>query len=187
MTRFSAAASERGVTLLETMMVITISTIVASAAMFQVATSLPSMKASSGSRAVLSEFNLAREYAQSQRRLMNIQFVGTNQMQIVRQNVPNGTTVVHTLIFEGGMTYQLTTGLPDTPDAFGKHGAIDFGTANTISFTPDGMLVDERGVPVNGTVFLGINGNRKAARAVTVFGATGRIRGYRWISSTWEK
>jgi hypothetical protein len=54
-------------------------------------------------------------------------------------------------------------------------------------FGPDGSFVDPTGVPVNGTVFLGVPGQVETARAVTVFGSTGRVRGYRWIGSAWVR
>jgi hypothetical protein len=41
-------------------------------------------------------------------------------------------------------------------------------------------------VPVNGTVFVGIPGERNSARAVTVTGASGRAQAYRWTGIEWE-
>jgi hypothetical protein len=54
-------------------------------------------------------------------------------------------------------------------------------------FTTDGTLIDSNGSPVNGTVFLSIANVPKSARAVTVLGATGRVRGYRWTGLAWTR
>jgi hypothetical protein len=42
-------------------------------------------------------------------------------------------------------------------------------------------------VPVNGTVFVGVPGLPYTARAVTILGATGRIRSYHWNGTTWQE
>ena len=58
-------------------------------------------------------------------------------------------------------------------------------------FNTEGMLVDSGGIPVNGTVFLLIptdGGFQQGSyRAVTVLGATGRVRGFRWNGGQWTR
>ena len=76
-------------------------------------------------------------------------------------------------------------GLPDTSDGFGAAGPVDLGGATTAFFVADGMLVDAAGTPVSGTVFLGVPDQPTTARAVTVFGGTGRVRGYSWSGTAW--
>ena len=44
----------------------------------------------------------------------------------------------------------------DTPDQFGNSSPIDFGSATSLTFRPNGILVDNAGNPVNGTVFIGV-------------------------------
>jgi hypothetical protein len=83
--------------------------------------------------------------------------------------------------------YALVAGVPDTPDAFGRNAAVDFGGAPTLVFTSEGMLVDAAGNPINGTVFLSINGGARSVRAITVLGATGRVRAYRWNGAQWTR
>jgi hypothetical protein len=39
--------------------------------------------------------------------------------------------------------------------------------------------------PISGTVYLGINNEPRTARAVTIFGPTAMIRGYRWDGRQW--
>ena len=47
-------------------------------------------------------------------------------------------------------------------------------------FSSDGTLIDGAGNPVNGTIFLAVPGSVRAARSVTILGATGRVTAYRW-------
>ena len=115
-------------------------------------------------------------------------------MTLTRQNIAIGaaaatTTVLAAIPMEGGAQFGLTSGVPDTPDGFGLLGngvSAYFGTATTsIFFTSDGSLISGAGLPVNGTVFLTIPNQPRGTRAVTVLGATGRIRGYKWDGAQW--
>ena len=43
--------------------------------------------------------------------------------------------------------------------------------------------------PVNGTVFIGVPGDMKTARAITILGSTGRVRTYSWtgVAYGWQE
>ena len=47
-------------------------------------------------------------------------------------------------------------------------------------------MINQAGVTTNGTVFMGMLPDVRSARAVTVLGATGRIRGYRYDGRNWK-
>jgi len=146
---------------------------------------MPRMGANTAMKQTLAQLRTGRESAIAQRRNVQLQFIGTNQIQIVRQEVPNGTTVLSTLTLQNGDQFQLFGGLPDTPDAFGNTAAISFGGPAPWTFLSDGTLVDSTSNPVNGTVFLGQPNSPNTARAVTVLGATGRVRDYTWSGTEW--
>ena len=55
-----------------------------------------------------------------------------------------------------------------------------------MKFTPDGTLRRSGRRTLNGTVFLAMPNSALSARAVTVLGSTGRIRGYRWDGRIWK-
>jgi hypothetical protein len=119
---------------------------------------------------------------------MEIQFVGGNWVRVGRHEAPGiATTVLRSVALESNATFTLAPGVPDTPDAFGNANAVAFGVANTVMFGTDGTLIDGNGNPLNGTVFLSIISQPESARAVTVLGATGRIRGYRWWGGVWTR
>ena len=87
---------------------------------------------------------------------------------------------------ESNATFSLTPSVPDTPDAFGANASLCFGassgtcSAQAYQFNSDGTFTDANGVVINGTVFLSIANQPESARAITVLGTTGRVRGYKW-------
>jgi len=183
MTSFlNRARSQRGVTLIEMLLVVAIMGVVGAMGLAQMANVRRAMQGDAAMRLVMSQFNMAREMAVAQRRTMELRFVGTNWMQIVRREVPAGTTTLLSQAFEGSMTYRIAPSVTlDTPDGFGNTSAIAFGSTTTmVAFSSDGTLIDQSGNPLNGTVFLALVNIEPSQRAVTVMGSTGRVRGYRY-------
>jgi len=181
------ARSERGVTLIDTMVTLSVMAIVGSMATMQLVTVRRSIQGDGAMRVVMAQLNTAREMAITQRRNMEIEFVGTNWLKIVRNEVPSGTTLVTNVALESHVQYSLVPGVGDTPDGFGNTTPISFESASRIMFGPDGALVDAGGTTINGTVFLSIADRPESFRAVTVSGATGRVRGYRWNGAVWTR
>jgi hypothetical protein len=135
----------------------------------------------------------ARELAISHRCEVQVQFVGTNQLtltQIWTAGVPPAPV---TTTFEGGAQYTVFAGVPDVPAPynFGNTSPIYFGGIAggppTMKFTTNGSFIDGGNTLLNGTVFLGIPGNSSTARAITVLGATGRVREYHWNGTQWQE
>src|ERR1700687_2034209 len=184
-----AEQSQHGYSALELMLVMGIMGVVMSIAMFQIGQAQPSMKGDGAMRTVMAQLNTARELSISQRRQMQVNFIAPGTVQIVRQNVPAGTTTtLSTVPVEGGLKFGLIAGVPDTPDGFvisGGTTGIAFGTATQIVFNSDGTVIDQNGNLLNGTVFMAIPASARSFRAITVFGGTGRIRGYKWDGLHW--
>jgi len=178
---------DNGYSLPELMLTMGLIAVVSAIAVVQIGTAQQAIRGDSAMRLVLVQLGTARELAISERRDMRLNFLSPNALQVIRQDVPSGTTVKGAAIFEGRAEYHVVPGLPDTPDAFGNRQAIDFGSATTVTFTSDGTVVDQIGNPVNGTVFLAIPGQPVSARAITVLGSTGRIRAYRWDGRRWVR
>ena len=136
---------------------------------------------------MLETLRTAREVAISQRRNVQIRFLGHDTIQTAREEIPaaNGTTVLRTVTLENRVQFALVTGVPDTPDAFGKASATAFGASLTRSFTSEGTLIDANGDPLNGTVFMSTPSVANSARAITIFGTTGLMRSWRWNGAKW--
>ncbi len=92
------------------------------------------------------------------------------------------------------MQFQALPGLPNSPatvpDGFGSGvTAIDFdqgvaaGNKNQVMFMPDGSAHDTSGSWNSGIIYVGRTSDLYSSRAVTLYGATGRIRGWRLMST----
>jgi len=90
--------------------------------------------------------------------------------------------------------FQAIGGIPNSaatvPDGFGTGvTALDFdqGVAgaikNQVMFMPDGSAHDVNGNLNSGILYVARNGDLYSSRAVTLYGATGRIRGWRLLNS----
>ncbi len=184
------ARDERGFSLLEIMMVVAVMGTLAGMAALISPNFIRQQKAEAGISQALEVIRNARETAISQRRNVQIQFTGTDVIQTVRENIPNGTTGLRTVELENGVQFLRVAGVPDTPDGFStgppaQTGAVAFGPSLTRAFTSEGTLVDASGDVLNGTVFLAIPNQPNSARAISIFGTTALLRTWRWDGSRW--
>jgi prepilin-type N-terminal cleavage/methylation domain-containing protein len=190
--RQSLKRSQKGFSLLEILTALAIVSIVMGMAMLNYGNVLPNYKANSAMDQLLYQLRSAREKAISHRIEVQIQFVGTNQIRMTEIWNVGAAPAPVTYSFEGGAQYVLFSGVPDIPAPynFGKTSAIYFenlsGGPPIMKFTTNGSLIDGGNTLVNGTVFLGIPGRPLTARAISVLGATGRVREYHWDGSAWQ-
>ncbi len=171
----------------EIMIVIAVMFIVMAMALFRIQGALPGIRANSGMNQVMSVVRSGRELAIAHRRNIQLVIVGTNEIRLMLINLPAGTapTLIQDMVFENQVRFMLTGGLPDTPDGFGNAAPVAFGGTPTIMWLSDGTFVDANGQPLNGTFFFGLQNQPSTQRAVTILGATGRVRGYRWTGTRW--
>lgn len=181
---------EQGWTMLEILVVIGILGTLAAMAIMVSPAFTKHAKAESGIAQAVDALRVARETAVSQRRNVQIEFVGLTAIRTVRQDIgtngaPAGTTVLSTVELENHVQFRIEPGVPDTPDGFGNGAAVAFGTSPTRMFTSEGTLVDQQGDVMNGTVFLSIPGDPRSARAISIFGPTALIRVWSWNGREW--
>lgn len=190
--------TQRGYTLVETMLVVGIMGVITAIAVIQVGSSKQALAGDGAMRVVVSQMNQAKQLAITQRRNMRVTFTGNNSMQIVREEVPGPTlTTISSVPFEGGVQFVRVTspaiGEPPAPELPSpaatppSTGAIAFGATTTeMKFSPEGVFVDQVGAPLNGTIFVALPTKAMSARAITIFGSTGRVRAFRWDGSAWR-
>ncbi|MDQ3069104.1 MAG: hypothetical protein M3R55_05175 [Acidobacteriota bacterium] len=136
-------------------------------------------------RIIEGQLKLARDTAIQQRRGVQVLLVAPNIIRVIRQDVPNGTTLLSSAVLENNSTFVDFANVPDSPDTFGAGSVFNPDDALGFLFTADGMFTNNAGNPVNATIFVGQAGKEITARAATVFGSTARIRTYRWNGSQW--
>ena len=181
--------TQAGYSLTELLLVVGIMGVITGIAVVQIGASKQGLNGDGAMRVVLSQLNQAKELAITQRRNMRVTFTNNDSVQIVREEVPGAAlTTISSVPFEGGMSFLRIASLgdPELP-ALPATSATAFGPSTTqIRFAPDGTLIDQDGLTLNGTLFLARAGQNLSARAITIFGSTGRIRGFRWTGSLWK-
>lgn len=132
----------------------------------------------------------ARDTAVAQRMAYQVQFnAGTSTIQISPVTaLPGMLNATYTL--PSDVQFRVEPGVPTnsafTPDRFGTaKNAVDFdvnvglGGLQQVYFYPDGSAQDVNNNLSNGIVYLARPNELLSSRAITVWGATGRIRGWR--------
>lgn len=179
------ARAEAGVSLPEILIIVAMVSVLFGITIIAFQAAATSIQGDANLRIVEWQMKYAREVAINQRRDIEVAFTPPNRIQVIRQDLPNGTTLLSSAILESNTTFVRFGTVPDTPDGFATGGALDFGGAANVYFTADGMFTDAAGNPVNGTIFIGQVSKPLTARALTVFGTTARIRTYRWNGGAW--
>ena len=135
--------------------------------------------------------------AQSKRYIITFAAPGTIQVQYWGVGVPVSPAPVTVATYQlpDDIQFAVQAGFPPAaPDGFGGGGtAIDFdqgmglGSQNYIMFMPDGSSQDTMGNYDSGVVYMSRPGDLNSSRAISVFGTTGRVRGWRLYSGAGTK
>ncbi|MGD0426684.1 MAG: prepilin-type N-terminal cleavage/methylation domain-containing protein [Candidatus Acidiferrales bacterium] len=199
------AASERGFSLVEMSVVVMLILIISAIALIAYLPTLQDARFDAAMKEVVDQLRQAREYAITNRRYVQVTFptpvvAGVTQYEVtmqVRNDLTAGAGAVDPILsttpIESPAQFYVFAAAPDTPDAFGKGAAVVFeglagGPVGGMLFQSDGELVDGATFqPINGTVFIGQPGKNSTARAVTVLGGTGRVRGWKGTGALWAR
>jgi prepilin-type N-terminal cleavage/methylation domain-containing protein len=182
---------EAGFTLLEIMVVVGLMGVLAAMAIMVSPAFTQTARADSGITQALDAIRSAREVAISQRRNVELRFIGNNAVQTARVDIGAngqmiGTTILRTVELENRMEIGLDPDAPtDTPDGFGRTAGASFGASPRRMFTSEGTFVNATGDPLNGTLFMFIRHQKNSARAISIMGATALVRPWRWTGREW--
>lgn len=181
--------SDQGFSVLEILIVVAIGATVMGMALFTSRHARASFQTNAAMDLLKSRMLTARETAIARQRDVQIVFAG-NTVNFLMINPDATTTPVNSLVMEGRVT--LTTfagqGAP-TDQTWCTDVTNAFRVLNnqaTLRFNSDGALIDSvtRNI-VSGCLFLGTPNEPQTARAISVFGASGRTRTYKWGSTDW--
>jgi len=199
-----ALRKQNGFSLLELTIAIGISMILAAVTIFAFQPALRQKHVDDAYNLTLMALRKARDSAAADMRIYLVTFVAPNPgidggTITVTQDIVGGP-VLFSATLPPDVTFHVEPGVPNsptvaptTPDGFGSAnaGAFDFdqppsgaGGSNLIYFYPDGSAQDNgpNGVAVNnGVVYLGIPGQLPTCRAVSLWGYTGRVRGWQLV------
>jgi len=184
----------RGFSLLEMMVVLGIVIIVAGISMMSLQPTLQAQRVTNAYNTTLMAMRQARDTAVAQRQTYYVTFTH-NTIPPDTITITQGANglVISTLQLPLDVAFQTLTGIPTaagtTPDGFGLGAAaIDFdqkvagGATNVIYFMPDGTGQDVAGNINNGVIYIARTGQLYSSHAITFWGTTGRIRGWRLLT-----
>jgi prepilin-type N-terminal cleavage/methylation domain-containing protein len=208
---------QQGYSMIEMVIVVAIIAILSATAIMQTMSSTYGSKANSAMFAVIDQLRTARELALTKRRNVLVTFTQPNEIQLTVETLPSevAATPIQPVYLNdnvaGGEIFGLS-GLADTPMGFGNSSSITLtpasgGTAGlAVMFTTSGEFVGTtagsgyndvgNSNPVNASIFICApnaaktacaTGKTNTARAITVFGSTGRVRSYSWTGSVWQE
>jgi prepilin-type N-terminal cleavage/methylation domain-containing protein len=181
----------RGFSLLELLIVIAIGLTMAGVTFISL---MPLFKQNHVDAAYDTAMGVIRSYrnlsiTQSKRYILTFTPPGTITVQYWGVGVPvsPAPVTVATYTLPPDIQFNVQAGFPATaPDGFGTGvTAIDFdqgmglGSQNYIMFMPDGSSQDNLGNYNSGVLYLTRPTDMYSSRAITVFGTTGRVRGWR--------
>jgi prepilin-type N-terminal cleavage/methylation domain-containing protein len=189
-----ASTIQRGFTMLELMIVISVSLILAAVADLALQPVIRQEHVNQAYNMTLMAMRRARDQANADMRVYEVTFTGPNAgvnggTITVTQDIPTAP-VLFQVTLPPDVTFNdngLAGTVPAAPDGFGSGAnTFDFdqitgGGGNTIYFYPDGSAQDagpNGGNPNNGVLYLGISGQLLTYRAISLWGYTGRIRGW---------
>jgi type II secretory pathway pseudopilin PulG len=203
-----------GVSLVELLVVVGIVVTLSAITIMSTVHPTDASRANNAVDAVVDALRQARQLAVTKRRNVVVAFSGSNQIQLTVQPLPGEAApaaLPAVLLNDGaanGLQFFLFTGLPNTPLGplgFGNNAAIDLeavngGTAGSaVMFSTAGSFVGAGGAapanyyavgnndPINATIYIGNPSNTSTARAITIMGATGRVRSYAWNGTAWQE
>ncbi len=192
-----ASTKTDGFSLLEMMIVASILLILSAFAVMTLQPTLQAEHVNNAYNTTLTSLRRAREAAAGDMRIYVVSFsgpaAGVNGGTItVTQNSTSGL-LLFTATLPSDVTFHVEPGVPNspttpptTPDGFGAavnpfdfNQGIGAAGGTTVYFYPDGSAHDINGNINNGVVYLGRPGYLDTCRAITIWGSTSRLRGWR--------
>jgi prepilin-type N-terminal cleavage/methylation domain-containing protein len=187
----------RGFSMIELIIVISLILVVSAISAITIQPALREGRVTEAYNRTLMTIRKARDYSVAQRQIYFVTLAngvivnGVPSSQITVTQGSTGT-VINTVTLPTDITFDIEPGIPTsqtvaptTPDGFGVGGTpIDFdqgivaGAKNVIYFYPDGSAADALGNVNNGVVYIARAGEIRSSRAITLWGATGRLRGW---------
>jgi Tfp pilus assembly protein FimT len=179
-----------GFSLIETLILLSLIMITSGIFFMSLQPALKDTRVTNGYNTTLMTLRRAREAAIAERRVYVITFNNTVTPNTITITRAATGLVISVQVLPNDIVFKTLPGLPNSvatsPDHFGTGGiAVDFdqgvsgGAKNIICFNPDGSAQDVNSNSNNGVVYLARSADLYSSRAITLWGSTGRLRGYR--------
>jgi prepilin-type N-terminal cleavage/methylation domain-containing protein len=186
----------RGFTLIEMMVTMGVFLIATAITFISLAPALRDAKVNAAYNTTLMLMRQARQLAVDNRKTYLLTFnpvgtpPGTNRIQIQRLDAGVVGPTMAMVALPSEIQFLNLPGIPNTnnrtPDNFGTGArpiefdlGVNGGVINQVYFFPDGSARDINNNTNNGIVYIARPGELYSSRAITLFGAAGRVRGWR--------
>lgn len=201
----------RGFSLVELMIVVGIGMIMTGITFISLQPAIQDARINNAYDTALTQLRIARERAIAERTRYIVAF-GANVPPLAAAGVPAPDAqsiqlwhwavatpvspppaLINSVELPYDVKFQAVAGLPNPgPDNWGTGAvALDFdqgvgvGGLTYVMFMPDGSSQDELGNSNSGVLYLSRAASLASSKAVTVFGTTGRVRGWRLSGAAW--
>ena len=192
------SSKSRGFTLIEMLIVLSISFVISAFAVMSIQGALKDARVTTAYNLTLETLRNTRQLAIDDRKTFFVTFALPQTMQVWRQD--QGTpalpppVLINTYQLPFDVNFDTEPGIPTTatttPDGFGTAiSPLDLDQGNggggtTIYFEPNGGGYDQAGNINNGVIYMAHPGDLYTSRAITLYGLTGRLHGWRLYKNT---
>lgn len=175
---------KQGFTLIELVVALAVLAVVSGFSVIIIGPALKARRVETAVRTVSLQMNRARQFSVDSRRITRVTFTSPRTIT-VEQRAPASEGGIWSGVTRADlpaeMEFGVSTGVASGPEGFGTSSAIDFSSASKVFFSPDGSAVASSGQISNGVVYVSRPQEVDTTRAVTLFGATGKIKRWRYI------
>ena len=168
---------QSGFTIGELLIVVSIVAVMAAVSLPMIQPAVERLRLSTALDTVSMQLRRARQSSVDHRRIYRVSVVD-NAIRLDKRD-PGWQEVV-TINLPRGIEFAVPSPSPSkSPDNLGYSSSVNFSGSNTVFFHPDGSARDAVGQFVNGAVYVRRSEHPEHGAAVTLFGATGRIKPWR--------
>jgi prepilin-type N-terminal cleavage/methylation domain-containing protein len=181
---------ECGFTLLELVLVLSIIVVLSASCLISIQNLIKNAHVNTALQTTLGMLREIHERAIDERKIYKVSISTPRTITVYRMDMISGSLTpvqVSSIDLPTDTAFNVNSGAPAlaTPNGFGNAGnAIDLDVNNVagttdIFFQPDGRVLDSANRIANGIVYVARPNEIESSRAVTIFGATGRIKAWR--------
>ena len=190
-TKNSGKRDTRGFSLIELIIAASILAIASTFSMLIIGPALQARASEMASRTVSMELRRARQLSVDTRRLLRVTFTAPQTITLDQQapiSEGGAWTQVSQLYLPDEMGFEIDGSVTAGPEGFATSDAINFSGLSHVYFIPDGSAVSGIGLISSGVVYVARPAEVETTRAITVFGATGRVKEWKYVPSdgSWE-
>ncbi len=187
---FGRCKSAHGFTIIELLIVIAIGLTVTAISFTLLQSAMNTSKANSALQIALGQVRQLHERAIDERHTYRLTFTAPRTIQTDRIDFAGAVTTpvfISSVDLPPDVSFTIVSGTPTsgTPNSFGSATtAIDLSVNNAtgitqVYFQGDGRVLDSLNRVANGIVYMARPGDLTSTRAITIFGATGRAKGWK--------